>query len=103
MGFCGDAECRDRERGANSCCRLVTALAMTGAWICGGYWYVHFYPAEKTLILAGPWPFAHNVFMEVKEHLFFIAGILAFLLPVATRENLPVNNAAVNWCFRFPG
>jgi hypothetical protein len=73
---------------------MITAFAMTGAWICGGYWYVHFYPAEKTLILAGPWPFAHNVFMEVKEHLFFIAGILAFLLPVATRENLSANNAA---------
>ena len=47
---------------------LVTALSMAGAWICGGYWYVHFYPAEKTLILKGPWPFAHSLFMETKEH-----------------------------------
>ena len=29
---------------------------MAAAWICGGYWYVHFYPAEKALILKGPWP-----------------------------------------------
>jgi uncharacterized membrane protein YwaF len=72
---------------------LIAAFCMAGAWICGGYWYIHFYPAEKTLILAGPWPFAHNLFMEVKEHLFFITGILAFLLPVATREN-PGSNAA---------
>jgi hypothetical protein len=73
---------------------LVTALCMAAAWICGGYWYVHFYPAEKALILKGPWPFAHNLFMETKEHLFFITGILAFLLPIATREKLYSNSAA---------
>jgi hypothetical protein len=67
---------------------LLTAACMAAAWICGGYWYVHFYPAEKLLILKGPWPFAHNLFMETKEHLFFITGILAFLLPIATRERL---------------
>jgi hypothetical protein len=67
---------------------------MAAAWICGGYWYVHFYPAEKALILKGPWPFAHNLFMETKEHLFFITGILAFLLPIATREKLYLNSAA---------
>jgi hypothetical protein len=67
---------------------LVTAACMAAAWICGGYWYVHFYPAEKILILKGPWPFAHNLFMETKEHLFFITGILAFLLPITTREKL---------------
>jgi hypothetical protein len=73
---------------------LVTAVCMAAAWICGGYWYVHFYPAEKALILKGPWPFAHNLFMETKEHLFFITGILAFLLPIATREKLYSNSAA---------
>jgi hypothetical protein len=73
---------------------LVTALSMAGAWICGGYWYVHFYPAEKTLILQGPWPFAHNLFMETKEHLFFLTAILAFLLPVAAREKTYSNSAA---------
>ncbi len=31
----------------------------------------YFYPAEKAIILKGPWTFAHNVFMETKEHLFF--------------------------------
>jgi hypothetical protein len=28
----------------------------------GGYWYLHFYPAERAVILQGPWPFAHNLF-----------------------------------------
>ena len=57
---------------------LVGAIAMGAAWILGGYWYVHFYPAEKAIILKGPWPFAHNIFMETKEHLFFITGLLSF-------------------------
>ncbi len=73
---------------------LVTAFSMAAAWICGGYWYVHFYPPDRALILQGPWPFAHNLVMETKEHLFLITGILAFLLPVVAREKLHLNAAA---------
>jgi hypothetical protein len=73
---------------------LVVAACMIAAWICGGYWYVHFYPYEKALILKGPWPFAHNFFMETKEHLFFVTAILALLLPIAAREQLYSNAAA---------
>jgi hypothetical protein len=73
---------------------IVAAVCMAAAWICGGYWYVHFYPPEKILILKGPWPFAHNLVMETKEHLFFITAILAFLLPITTRERLYSNSAA---------
>ncbi|MFY9725963.1 MAG: hypothetical protein WB579_09595 [Bryobacteraceae bacterium] len=73
---------------------FVTALAMAAAWLCGGYWYVYFYPADRILILGGPWPFAHNLFMETKEYLFLITAILAFLLPVAAREKLPSNAVA---------
>ena len=73
---------------------VATAVFIAAAWICGGYWYVHFYPPEKALILKGPWPFAHGFFMETKEHLFFITATLAFLLPVTTREKLYLNSAA---------
>ena len=73
---------------------LVTAGCMLAAWICGGYWYLHFYPAEKAIILNGPWPFAHNFFMETKEYLFFVTALLAFLLPIATREKLDSNSIA---------
>lgn len=72
---------------------LLTAVFVALAWICGGYWYLHFYPAEKALILAGPWPFAHNIFMETKEHLFFVTALLAFLLAIAAREPLHSNSA----------
>jgi hypothetical protein len=73
---------------------MVTALCMAAAWIFGGYWYVNFYPADKALILKGPWPLAHDLFMETKEHLFFDTAILAFLLPLAAREKLDSNLAA---------
>ncbi len=75
---------------------LLVAFSMIAAGILGGHWYLHFYPAEKAIILKGPWPFAHNIFMETKEHLFFITAILALLLPIATatRENLFRNRAA---------
>ena len=61
---------------------------IAGAWILGGYWYVTFYGAEKAIILAGPWPWAHSFFMETKEHLFFIPFILALFLPIAARGDL---------------
>ncbi len=74
----------------------VAAVCIAAAWICGGYWYVHFYSPEKALILKGPWPFAHNLFMETKEHLFLVTAILAFLLPITAREKLYANSAARN-------
>lgn len=73
---------------------LWTAASMLVAWILGGYWYLHFYPPDKALILKGPWPFAHNIFMETKEHLFFLAMILSLYLVVATRNRLYANAAA---------
>jgi hypothetical protein len=73
---------------------MIGAIATAAAWIVGGYWYVHFYPADKALILKGPWPFAHDVFMETKEHLFFITGILSFYLVIAVRDTIYANAAA---------
>jgi len=72
----------------------AVAIFMAVAWICGGYWYVHFYPADKGMILKGPWPFAHTLFMEIKEHLFFVSLILAFYLPIVVRAKLYENAAA---------
>jgi hypothetical protein len=67
---------------------LLVAAFMLVACILGGYWYVHFYPADKAVILTGPWPFAHNIFMETKEHLFFLTLILSLYLPVAAWDKL---------------
>src|SRR5665213_2118431 len=73
---------------------IVTAVCMTVTWIVGGYWYVHFYPMDRALILHGPWPFAHTVFMETKEHLFFTTLILSWYLPMAATDSLSTNAAA---------
>lgn len=73
---------------------FFVSLLMCVSWICGGYWYVHFYPGDKATILKGPWPFAHILFMETKEHLFFIPLILSFYLPILTREKLFSNATA---------
>ena len=73
---------------------LAVAIFMVAAWILGGYWYLHFYPVERAMILHGPWPFAHNVFMETKEHLFLMTLILSFYLPIAARDRLYSNATA---------
>ena len=73
---------------------LAVAIFIGLAWILGGYWYVHFYAPEKAIILKGPWPWAHNFFMETKEHLFFIPLILAFYLPIAASGKLLARSAA---------
>ncbi len=67
---------------------LIAAISMGAAWILGGYWYVRFYPPDKAIILKGPWPFAHDLVMETKEHLVFTTGILAFYLPIAVRDEI---------------
>jgi hypothetical protein len=73
---------------------LGVTLCMGAACLFGGYWYLHFYPAERALILAGPWPLAHSVFMETKEHLFLMTFILALYLPIAAADKLVANAAA---------
>lgn len=72
----------------------AVAVFMLLAWVLGGYWYVYFYAADKALILGGPFPWAHSLVMETKEHLFFMSLILALLLPIATRANLAANRSA---------
>ena len=62
--------------------KLSTVLIWL-AYITGGYYYVLYYGADKAIIKAGPMPWAHGLFMETKEHLFFLTLILATYLPVA--------------------
>ncbi len=62
------------------------ALFLWLAYLVGGYWYVNFYSPDKALILNGPWQFAHNLFMESKEHLFFILLLLGTFLPIAALD-----------------
>jgi hypothetical protein len=72
----------------------AVAIFMCAACILGGYWYLNAYPAEKAIVLQGPWPWAHSLFMETKEHLFFITLILALYLPIVAADKLYANAMA---------
>lgn len=73
-----------RIRGAST----LAAVLMWATFLVGGYWYVMFYGADKALIKAGPWPFAHSFFMEAKEHVFLMLLLLATYLPIAAAGDL---------------
>ncbi len=73
---------------------LTAAIAMWLAYLIAGYWYIVYYGAEKALILKGPWPFAHDVCMETKEHLVIMLLLLVTYLPIVVRGNLASNRAA---------
>ena len=70
------------------------ACFMWMAFLIGGYWYVNSYKADKTVILKGPWPFAHNLFMETKEHLVIMLLLLVTYLPIVAANNLAASKDA---------
>lgn len=72
----------------------AVAICIVFTWLLGGFWYVNYYYADKAVILKGPWPWAHDLFMETKEHLFFIPLILALYLPIVAARKLAANAAA---------
>lgn len=77
--------------------RLAAVLSAGFIWLAyfvGGYWYVLFYGADKALIKGGPWPLAHGLFMESKEHIFLSLLLVATLLPLAAFANLQARKSA---------
>ncbi|MBF0550086.1 MAG: hypothetical protein HQK60_06085 [Deltaproteobacteria bacterium] len=78
----------------------LMSRAVTGcmwlAFLIGGYWYVTYYYADKALILKGPWPFAHHLVMETKEHLVIMLLLLTTFLPIAASGDLVANKSARN-------
>jgi hypothetical protein len=64
------------------------------AFLIAGYWYVVFYKVDKAIILKGPWPFAHNFFMETKEHLVIMLLMMVTYLPIAAANNLAASKEA---------
>ncbi|MFA6608619.1 MAG: hypothetical protein WCT07_01795 [Candidatus Paceibacterota bacterium] len=64
---------------------VMIFILMVLTWITGGYFYVFYYAADKAIILNGPWPFAHSLLMESKEHIFFMTLVLSAFLPIVSR------------------
>ena len=85
----------DKNRNRICIASIFVTVFMVLTWIAGGYWYVVHYAVDKAVILKGPWPFAHNFFMETKEHLFFMTLVLSLFLPmVVWMNNLASNRSA---------
>ena len=57
---------------------LIGIAGFTASWVFGGYYYVRFYGGlVKPVIKTGLAPWAHNIIMETKEHIFL------FIVPLA--------------------
>jgi len=62
---------------------LATLLITTGCWIGGGYNYLTSYGSQvKPVILEGSQPWAHEIVMEAKEHIFVFLPIIALALSI---------------------
>ena len=55
---------------------LIAAISW-GLLLPSGKLYLTFYPATKTLVNAGAWPWAHSIVMETKEHWGLLLPIIA--------------------------
>ena len=59
---------------------LLGVVFIFAAWFAGGFYYVEFYGSGvKPLIKAGPYPWAHKVVMETKEHIFLFLPFLGLM------------------------
>lgn len=76
---------------------LILAICIWLSYLLGGYYYVNYYASSKAVIVAGPFPWAHSFFMELKEHLFFALLLLATFAPIAVySDNLFTNKKVRN-------
>ena len=56
---------------------IITAAISWLLLLPSGKLYITFYPATKTLVKAGSWPWAHDVIMETKEHWGLLLPVIA--------------------------
>ncbi|HIJ98075.1 TPA: hypothetical protein H1012_03420 [archaeon] len=64
----------------NPIAKQLSFLTAGLSWILlipAGKLYITFYPATKTVIKAGAWPWAHSIIMETKEHWGLLLPIIA--------------------------
>ena len=78
---------------------VLGVIFLFASWFIGGFYYVSYYGENiKPVIKEGPQPWAHNVVMEAKEHIFlflpFLAIANAMLLHTATVKDAKKLKAA---------
>ena len=60
---------------------VTSFVSIMASWIAGGYYYVIYYGgAVKPIIKEGDFPWAHLIFMEVKEHAFLLLPFMSLVL-----------------------
>lgn len=60
---------------------LFSLIFIILTWVTAGYYYVVYYPADRAVIKASSvWDWGHKIIMETKEHVFFFAPVLAFVV-----------------------
>lgn len=65
-------------------------LTVAGCWILGGYHYLTAYRENiRGIILSGPQPWAHEIIMETKEHVFLFLPVIAILLALSLHSISP--------------
>lgn len=60
---------------------LVSLVFFLLSWLTGGYYYAVYYgQSVRGVIKSGSYPWAHSIFMEAKEHIFFFIPFLAAVI-----------------------
>lgn len=55
-------------------------ISFLTSWLTGGYYYYAYYsPVVRSIIKSGQYPWAHTIFTESKEHIFFFLPFLAIV------------------------
>lgn len=67
---------------------LFSFIAYVLSWVSGGYYYLTYYGAQvKPRILKGPYPWAHSIFTETKEHAFLFLPFIALVIWLVVRAH----------------
>lgn len=73
--------------------KITAVLSAALSWLIlvpAGILYLIFYPATQSLIMAGAWPWAHKIVMEIKEHwglLYPLVGTVGAVLVLRGKLN----------------
>lgn len=92
LSLCG----KFKDNGGSHKSRIITALvgivAFIASWLVGGFYYLAYYGTlVKPVIKSGVAPWAHNIVMETKEHIFLFLvpmAITAFFIALLEKEDL---------------
>ena len=67
---------------------LIGVVATFLCWLLGGVYYViHYNDFVRPVIKSGPYPWAHDIMMEIKQHVFLLVPFLALMVYLLIRQS----------------